>query len=173
MSSNGEEEEKGDHVTLTDEYRGVPLTLKGTPEQIALVKELQKMATSILPHFVKLCQAYRDFVKRRASTLVLLKGCQDAIQKYDKQGKIANTAGDSASIVGGLMILGGIFLAPETGGASIALIGAGTAITAAGGVTSVGSAVAVWQKIKHQVENANDDLKKDDESWEDFKNCVD
>ena len=101
----------------------------------------------MLPIFEKMCQAYRDFAARRASTLVLIMGCQDAIRKYDKNRKIANTAGDSASIVGGLLILGGMFLAPETGGASLALVGAGTGISAAGGMTSFGSAVAVKHLI--------------------------
>ena len=65
-----------------------------------------------------------------------LKTIQQKVDKRHKHSNIATIGGCATSIVGGTMIVGGIAAAPFTLGASIGLTAAGTAVAAAGGITT-------------------------------------
>ncbi|XP_041092933.1 apolipoprotein L4-like [Polyodon spathula] len=65
----------------------------------------------------------------------------DGLDKVDRDCIIAKTAGSSAGVVGGVLTIVGIALAPVTFGTSLGLVIAGTATAVAGTVTSGGAQI--------------------------------
>lgn len=80
-----------------------------------------------------------DYEDKIRKALKIMDECSSHLDAVTKNTGIAKTVGGSASIVGGVMCLAGIGLAPITVGASLSLTFAGVAMGAAGGVTSLTS----------------------------------
>ncbi|XP_058863718.1 apolipoprotein L5-like [Acipenser ruthenus] len=70
-----------------------------------------------------------------------LNGIADGLDKVDRDCTIAKTAGSSAGVVGGVLTIVGIGLAPVTFGASLGLSIAGAVTAVAGGATNVGTQI--------------------------------
>ena len=68
-----------------------------------------------------------------------LKTIQQKVDKRRKYSNVATIGGCATSIVGGVMIVGGIAAAPFTLGATIGLTVAGTALGIGGGITTTGA----------------------------------
>ncbi|XP_060684260.1 apolipoprotein L3-like [Hemiscyllium ocellatum] len=76
---------------------------------------------------------------------IYLKELRDIANSVDtcKRGvNIANIAGASANITGGLVAIGGLVASPFTFGASLALTGVGIGLGVAGGATNIGASIS-------------------------------
>lgn len=80
-----------------------------------------------------------DYEDKIRKALKIMDECSSHLDAVTKNTGIAKTVGGSASIVGEVMFVAGIGLAPITVGASLGLTFAGRAMGAAGGVTSLTS----------------------------------
>lgn len=80
-----------------------------------------------------------DYEDKIRKAFKIMNGCSRKLDEVAKKSGIAKTVGGSASIVGGVMGVAGIFLAPTTGGASLGLTLAGGVMGAAGRSTSMTS----------------------------------
>ncbi|XP_055521171.1 apolipoprotein L3-like [Leucoraja erinacea] len=76
----------------------------------------------------------------------------DEIDSYHQNATIANVAGSSAGLAGGILSIAGLIAAPFTMGSSLLLTGVGVTLGAAGGVTNIVSNVSdnVNQKNKRK-----------------------
>ncbi|GCC18701.1 hypothetical protein chiPu_0020866 [Chiloscyllium punctatum] len=79
-----------------------------------------------------------------------LRDIANCIDTCKRDVNIANVTGTSASIVGGLLAIGGLIASPFTFGVSLALTGVGLGVGVAGGVTNIGASITdhVTQKKK-------------------------
>ena len=75
------------------------------------------------------------------SSISIGQKCADTLDEMAKDVGIAKTTGGGASIAGGTASLLGIFLAPFTAGASLALTAGGALVAGAGGLTSLGACI--------------------------------
>ncbi|RXM91412.1 Apolipoprotein L3 [Acipenser ruthenus] len=92
----------------------------------------------LLKYFV---QMYEKEKKEIKELLTELKGIADELDKVDRHCIIAKTTRSSAGVVGGVLTIVGICLAPVTAGVSLGLSIAGTATAVAGTVTSGGAQI--------------------------------
>lgn len=77
-----------------------------------------------------------DYVKDRQSLSATLEDAAEKMDKVSRDTGIAKTTGGSVNIASGLAMLGGVVLAPFSGGASLALTVGGIAGTVAGTATT-------------------------------------
>ena len=83
-----------------------------------------------------------------------LREMADALDKVAVDVGISKATGGGASIAGSAMAIGGLLLAPFSGGASLTLTVGGLALGTAGGVTSLGAALAQHFTDKDRLKTA-------------------
>ncbi|RXM99846.1 Apolipoprotein L3 [Acipenser ruthenus] len=87
-------------------------------------------------------QMYQNEKPQITHFLTELNRIADELDEDDRKATIAKTTGSSVSVVGGVMAIAGLALAPFTCGATLELTVAGAEVTVAGGVTNVGIEIA-------------------------------
>ncbi|XP_058863421.1 apolipoprotein L4-like isoform X2 [Acipenser ruthenus] len=101
------------------------------PEEACRIRKLLK-------DFV---QEYEKEKQEIEKLLTELSGIADELDKVDRDCNIAKTAGSTAGVVGGVLTIVGIGLAPVTAGVSLGLTIAGVATGVAGSVTGGGAQI--------------------------------
>ena len=81
---------------------------------------------------------YKAIVKR---CVAIINGCADQLEKVNTDTGITKVVGESTGIVGGVLGIAGLILAPFTAGASLGLTIAGAVTGAVGGATSIAGTV--------------------------------
>ena len=99
-------------------------------------KQINSKISVAVTQYMRMMQELQYMEEKLPGLLVDLKTIQQKVDKRHKRSNIATVGGCATSIVGGAMIIGGIAAAPFTFGASIGLTAAGTAVTAAGSITT-------------------------------------
>lgn len=96
----------------------------------------------------------------------------DSIDKVHKGVKIAGITGGTAGAVGIAAAVGGVILAPVTGGASLAVTAIGVGVAAAGGVT--GASAAITNKVHTNMDRKKVETILQDHCTqiEEFEKCV-
>ncbi|KAK1130153.1 apolipoprotein L5-like [Acipenser oxyrinchus oxyrinchus] len=92
----------------------------------------------LLKDFVQMYEKEKQEIEK---LLTELNGIADELDQVDRDCTIARTAGSSAGVVGGVLTIVGIGLAPVTFGASLGLFIAGTVTAVAGAVTGGGAQI--------------------------------
>ena len=101
-----------------------------------------------------------SFVNDTTEAVEGVQECVRYLAKVCKDCGIAAITAGSASVVSGGLVVGGLILAPITGGVSIALTMSGLGLGAAAGVTSAGTAVAKYGLKKTQMTKIKDKTEK-------------
>lgn len=110
-----------------------------------------------------LIRVYRDWLETRRSTIQKLKEIVKDMDSDEFRNNVTNIVGSGVGVTGGAMVLGGLLLAPFTGGVSLVVAGIGAGVGAAGGVGNLGGdAIAKNYALKKCKEA--DDLIQDDEN---------
>ncbi|XP_038649138.1 apolipoprotein L3-like [Scyliorhinus canicula] len=84
---------------------------------------------------------YTKIQEKMSGYTTELREIADDIDRHHKNSTIANVAGSSAGIVGGILSIAGLIASPFTFGASLALTGVGIGVGAAGGATNIGASI--------------------------------
>ena len=90
-------------------------------------------------HYKQMMAELQYMEEKLPGLLCDLKTIQQKVDKRRKYSNVATISGCATSIVGGVMIVGGIAAAPFTLGATIGLTVAGTALGIGGGITTTGA----------------------------------
>ncbi|KAE8604827.1 hypothetical protein XENTR_v10014845 [Xenopus tropicalis] len=101
----------------------------------------------------------KHFIIHMKECISLLYHIADCIEKVHKDTTIANIAGSTAGIAGGITAIVGLALIPVTLGASVIVSAVGGAVAAAGGLTGAGSSIVDFFYIKKQCSEAEKILK--------------
>ncbi|KAK6466184.1 hypothetical protein HHUSO_G36673 [Huso huso] len=108
-------------------------------------EELKRFVFYLNTDRIKLVKNFvKDYEKEKQEIeklLTELSEIADGLDKVDRDCTIAKTTGSSAGVVGGVLTIVGIGLAPVTFGASLGLSIAGTVTAVAGSVTSGGAQI--------------------------------
>lgn len=111
-------------------------------------------------------RVFNKLFSERAESLwqhvIDLNSMADALDKFNKNTKIAQITGGSTSAIGGVATIAGLALAPVTFGTSLIVTAVGLGVATAGGLTSAGAG------ISNQVNNSMD-RKKVEKIVEDYQ----
>lgn len=108
-----------------------------------LLNKLRKNAFLFIQHFDRNESQMRNIVRAFQSISNEVKEMQEETDAARKKGAVTAGIGTGA-------ILGGLVLAPFTGGLSLAVAGVGAATAVGGGATVVGSNITkMWSESKH------------------------
>ena len=99
-------------------------------------KQISLKISIAVEQYMRMMEELQYMEEKLPGLLVDLKTIQQNVDKRHKHSKIATVGGCATSIVGGVMIFGGIVAAPFTLGASIGLTAAGAGVAAAGSITT-------------------------------------
>ena len=99
-------------------------------------KQINLKISVAVEQYMRMMEELQYMEEKLPGLLVDLKTIQQKVDKRHKRSNVATVGGCATSMVGGAMIIGGIAAAPFTFGASIGLTAAGTAVTAAGSITT-------------------------------------
>ena len=99
-------------------------------------KQINLKITIAVEQYMRMMEELQYMEEKLPGLLNDLKTIQQNVDKRHKHSKIATVGGCATSIVGGVMIVGRIVAAPFTSGATIGLTAAGTAVAAAGSITT-------------------------------------
>ena len=99
-------------------------------------KEINSKISKAVEQYMRMMEELQYMEEKLPGLLGDLKAIQQKVDKRHKRSNVATVGGCATSIVGGAMIVGGIAAAPFTFGTSIGLTAAGTAVTAAGTITT-------------------------------------
>ncbi|XP_061695702.1 titin homolog isoform X5 [Syngnathoides biaculeatus] len=114
-------------------------------------------------------RVFNKLFSERAESLwqhvIDLNSMADALDKFNKNTKIAQITGGSTSAIGGVATIAGLALAPVTLGTSLIVTAVGLGVATAGGLTSAGAG------ISNQVNNSMD-RKKVEKIVEDYQEKI-
>ena len=99
-------------------------------------KEINLKISKAVGQYMRMMEELQYMEEKLPGLLGDLKTIQQKVDKRHKRSNVATVGGCATSIVGGAMIVGGIAAAPFTFGTSIGLTAVGTAVTAAGTITT-------------------------------------
>lgn len=111
--------------------------------------------------FDNLSAVYKDWRKKRIRAIKLLKEIVKNMDSEEFRGNVTNIVGSGVGVAGGAMVLGGLLLAPFTGGASLAVAGAGLGASVLGGVTNLTSDTIAKNYALRKCKEADDEIKED------------
>uniref|UniRef100_A0A3B4TS04 Apolipoprotein L, 1 n=1 Tax=Seriola dumerili TaxID=41447 RepID=A0A3B4TS04_SERDU len=143
-----EDTPQDDEMTDKEEAKAFALTAEKVQKGIRVFNKLfSERAESLWQHVID------------------LNGIADALDKFNKNTKIAQITGGSTSAIGGVATIAGLALAPVTLGTSLIVTAVGLGVAAAGGLTSAGAG------ISNQVNNSMD-RKKVEKIVEDYQEKI-
>ncbi|XP_068427537.1 protein starmaker-like isoform X2 [Clinocottus analis] len=126
-----------------------------TPQEEDMTEKEEAKAFAVTADKVqKGIRVFNKLFTERAESLwqhvIDLNGIADALDKFNKNTKIAQITGGSTSAIGGVATITGLALAPVTMGVSLIVTAVGLGVATAGGLTSAGAG------ISNQVNNSMD-----------------
>ncbi|XP_028283890.1 apolipoprotein L1 isoform X3 [Parambassis ranga] len=138
-----------------------------TPQDEDMTEKEEAKAFAVTADKVqKGIRVFNKLFLERAESLwqhvINLNSIADALDKFNKNTKIAQITGGSTSAIGGVATIAGLALAPVTMGTSLIVTAVGLGIATAGGLTSAGAG------ISNQVNNSMD-RKKVEKIVEDYQ----
>lgn len=107
-----------------------------------------------------------EYIQEQQTLVDALRGTADCIEKVTSDTGITRVVGGSVGIASGLAILGGIFLAPFSGGASLVLTAGGIAGSVASAGTTVSARIVQDEHVRinaNKVKTKLDELEPRDE----------
>ncbi|GCC18702.1 hypothetical protein chiPu_0020867, partial [Chiloscyllium punctatum] len=107
-------------------------------------------------HVKNFLRNFEKYIPQMANYLKELRDIANSVDTCKRGVNIANVAGASASITGGLLAIGGLIASPFTFGASLALTGVGIGLGAAGGAANIGASIT-----DHVAQNMKSDRMKE------------
>ena len=99
-------------------------------------KQISLKISMAVEQYMRMMEELQYMEEKLPGLLNDLKTIQRNVDKRHKHSNVATIGGCATSIVGGVMIIGGIIAIPFTAGISLGLTAAGTAVTAAGSITT-------------------------------------
>ncbi|KAK2895965.1 hypothetical protein Q8A73_015453 [Channa argus] len=141
-----------------------------TPQEDVMTEKEEATAFAVTADKVqKGIRVFNKLFSERAETLwqhvIDLNSIADALDKFNKNTKIAQITGGSTSALGGIATIAGLALAPVTMGTSLIVTAVGLGVATAGGLTSAGAG------ISNQVNNSMD-RKKVEKLVEDYQEKI-
>ncbi|XP_071397211.1 apolipoprotein L1 isoform X2 [Centroberyx affinis] len=141
-----------------------------TPQDEDMTEKEEAKAFAVTAEKVqKGIRVFNKLFSERAESLwqhvIDLNGIADALDKFNKNTKIAQITGGSTSAIGGVATIAGLALAPITMGTSLIVTAVGLGVATAGGLTSAGAG------ISNQVNNSMD-RKKVEKIVEDYQEKI-
>ncbi|XP_062285369.1 apolipoprotein L1 [Scomber scombrus] len=138
-----------------------------TPQNDDMTEKEEAKAFAVTADKVqKGIRVFNKLFSERAESLwqhvIDLNSMADALDKFNKNTKIAQITGGSTSAIGGVATIAGLALAPITFGTSLIVTAVGLGVATAGGLTSAGAG------ISNQVNNSMD-RKKVEKIVEDYQ----
>ncbi|XP_061653424.1 apolipoprotein L1 isoform X1 [Phyllopteryx taeniolatus] len=126
-----------------------------TPQNEDMTEKEEAKAFAVTADKVqKGIRVFNKLFSERAESLwqhvIDLNSMADALDKFNKNTKIAQITGGSTSAIGGVATIAGLALAPVTFGTSLIVTAVGLGVATAGGLTSAGAG------ISNQVNNSMD-----------------
>lgn len=109
-----------------------------------------------------LISVYWDWLKNRRNTIKKLKEIVKDIDSDEFRNNVANILAGGVWVTSGAMMIGGLLLAPLTGGASLVVAGVGAGVGAVGGFANLAGEKYAENYALNKCKEA-DDLLKDDE----------
>lgn len=106
-------------------------------------------------------EVYRDWIENRRTTIKRLKEIVNDMDSDEFKNNVRSIVGSGFGIASGAIMIGGVFFAPITGGASLVVAGAGLAVGAAGANLVISKNYAL-RKCKEAEDQIQDDQKKSD-----------
>lgn len=104
---------------------------------------------------------YHHWFQKRTAVLEALSSLQKTIDKQHHNANIASITGSTVSLASGIACLGGLALAPFTGGLSVALSVGGLLGTSAGSLTVAGARIVDFGLSKKALKQALDLVDED------------
>jgi hypothetical protein len=118
-----------------------------------------------MPSIEELCRkfdsALQQWISIREATMQQIYNTIENLKYHHKNVNISRVTGSSTSIIGNVMAIWGIVMAPATGGLSLSLTVGGAALGFAGGMTSAGASIADILIQKSNVQQAQQQLTRD------------
>ncbi|XP_034021257.1 hepatoma-derived growth factor-related protein 2-like [Thalassophryne amazonica] len=161
-----EPEEREDFDRLMEWWRNVELW-EDTPQVEDMTEKEEAKAFAVTADKVqKGIRVFNKLFSERAESLwqhvIDMNSIADALDKFNKNTKIAQITGGSTSAIGGVATIAGLALAPVTMGTSLIVTAVGLGVATAGSLTTAGAG------ISNQVNNTMD-RKKVEKIVEDYQ----
>lgn len=111
----------------------------------------------------ELIRVYKDWLQLRRMTINELKEIVNDMDSEEFRSNVTSIVGSGVGVAGGAMVIGGLLLAPFTGGVSLVVAGAGLGAGVLGGFTNLTSETIAQNYALKRCKEANDKIKNDQE----------
>jgi hypothetical protein len=122
--------------------------------------KMEQQRLSIL-QFNELQQTVKTWYEQRKLVIDLLSFMIESLNGLHRKASIVKVGGSAGSIVGSTLAVGGLVVAPFTGGLSLVATGVGVGLVGAGSATSIGATVTEWSQTRKEAKRIQEQIDKD------------